>query len=123
MGLPKSRMRESTYFVLASLDDGPLSGYEIIKDVEEFSAGRLRLAVGTLYMVLDRLAGDGYVRCVGDKDVVGQVRNRYALTASGLTSLHAQARRVAMAGLVVQSSGGDRIGKVVTVGGRVRLGR
>jgi PadR family transcriptional regulator, regulatory protein PadR len=114
-------MRKPTYLVLAALADGPLPGYGIIKDVEHFSDGQVRLAVGVLYTVLDRLAGEGYVRPVGDEQVAGRVRKRYGLTASGLTALHAEARRAIAAGLVTQF-GGDRIGKIVTVGGRVRLG-
>jgi PadR family transcriptional regulator, regulatory protein PadR len=48
-------MREPTYFVLASLLDGPLHGYAIIQRSEELSGGRVRLATGTLYTALDRL--------------------------------------------------------------------
>ena len=54
-------MREPTYFVLASLLDGPLHGYAIIQRTGELSGGRVRLATGTLYMVLDRLTAEGYV--------------------------------------------------------------
>jgi PadR family transcriptional regulator PadR len=42
-----SEMREPTYFVLASLLDGPLHGYGIIKRVADLSDGRVRLATGT----------------------------------------------------------------------------
>ena len=52
-------MREPTYFVLASLLDGPLHGYAIIKRAEDMSGGRVRLATGTLYTALDRLTGRG----------------------------------------------------------------
>ena len=40
-------MREPTYFVLASLLDGPLHGYAIIQRTKELSGGRVRLATGT----------------------------------------------------------------------------
>jgi DNA-binding PadR family transcriptional regulator len=55
-------MREPTYFVLASLLDGPLHGYAIIQRTEELSGGRIRLATGTSYTALDRLSSEGYVR-------------------------------------------------------------
>ena len=55
-------MREPTYFVLASLLEGPLHGYAIIKRTEDMSAGRVRLATGTLYTALDRLTAEGYVQ-------------------------------------------------------------
>ena len=41
--------REPTYFILASLIDGPLHEYGIIKQAELLSDGRVRLAAGTLY--------------------------------------------------------------------------
>jgi PadR family transcriptional regulator, regulatory protein PadR len=47
-------MRERTYFVLASLLDGPLHGYVIIQRAEHLSCGQVRLATGTLYTALDQ---------------------------------------------------------------------
>jgi hypothetical protein len=44
----------ATYFVLASLLDGPLHGYAIIQRTKNLSGGRIRLATGTLYTALDR---------------------------------------------------------------------
>ena len=46
-------MAEPTYFVLASLLDGPLHGYAIIRRAEELSAARVRLAAGTSYTAPD----------------------------------------------------------------------
>ena len=37
-------MREPTYFVLASLLDGPLHGYAIIQRTEQLSGGRIKLS-------------------------------------------------------------------------------
>src|SRR5580693_3890730 len=61
---PGAQMREPTYFVLASLLDGPLHGYAIIQRTTELSGGRVRLATGTLYTALDRLSAEGYVELV-----------------------------------------------------------
>ncbi len=55
-------MREPTYFVLAALMSGPLHGYAIMKRAGELSAGRVRLATGTLYTALDRLTAEGQVQ-------------------------------------------------------------
>ena len=44
-----TKMTEATYFILAALLEAPLHGYGIIKRAGEQSAGRVRLAVGTLY--------------------------------------------------------------------------
>jgi DNA-binding PadR family transcriptional regulator len=97
-------MREQTYFVLASLLNGPLHGYAIIKRAEELSGGRVRLATGTLYTALDRLAADGHVRLVSEETVAGRIRRSYGLTEDGATALRAEAQRMAEAAQIVTSS-------------------
>jgi PadR family transcriptional regulator, regulatory protein PadR len=97
-------MREPTYFVLASLLAGPLHGYAIIKRAEELSDGRVRLATGTLYTALDRLAADGHVRLVSEETVAGRIRRSYGLTEDGATALRAEARRMAEAARVITTA-------------------
>jgi PadR family transcriptional regulator len=65
-------LREPTYFILASLIDGPLHGYGIIKQAEQLSGGRVRLAAGTLHGALDRLMADGLVEEQGREVVDGR---------------------------------------------------
>jgi PadR family transcriptional regulator PadR len=101
MDTPHTAMREPTYFVLASLRDGPLHGYAIIKRAEADSGGRVRLATGTLYTALDRLAAEGYVALAGDVVVNGRTRRSYRLTDAGTAALHAEARRMAEAARIV----------------------
>jgi DNA-binding PadR family transcriptional regulator len=58
----------------------------------------LRLAPGTLYEALSRLAGQGLIEALESQDR----RRPYQLTAAGATALHAQLddqRRVADVGL------------------------
>jgi len=98
-------MREPTYFVLASLVDGPLHGYAIIKRTGELSAGRVRLATGTLYTALDRLTVEGYVTQVGEEVVNGRTRRSYALTLTGTAALQAEAQRMLAAARVVMEPG------------------
>jgi PadR family transcriptional regulator PadR len=90
-------MREPTYYILATLLDGPLHGYAIIKRAEELSGGRVRPAAGTLYAALDRLAGEGLVETVREETVNGRARRYYGLTRDGATALRAEARRMAQA--------------------------
>lgn len=108
-------MREPTYFVLASLLEGPLHGYAIIKRAQEISGGRVRLATGTLYTALDRLAGDGYVRLVSEELVGGRIRRSYGLTDEGAAALRAEAQRMAEAARLVTgevaASGAGRFGR------------
>src|SRR5918998_3764175 len=52
-------LRPASYFVLASLLDGPLHGYAIAARAEELSGGEVRLTAGTLYGALERMTGQG----------------------------------------------------------------
>lgn len=52
---------EPAFFILTALVDAPLHGYGIVGEVDRLSEGRVRLKVGTLYGVLDRLVGEGLV--------------------------------------------------------------
>jgi PadR family transcriptional regulator, regulatory protein PadR len=111
-------MREPTYFVLASLLDGPLHGYAIIQRTAELSDGRVRLATGTLYTALDRLTAEGYVELVREEIVNGRARRSYGLTSSGAGALRAEATRMAQAARLVT----DR-GRHLKAGGFARMAR
>ena len=100
-------MREPTYFVLASLLDGPLHGYAIIQRTEELSGGRVRLATGTLYTALDRLTTEGHVELVREEIVNGRARRSYGLTPPGAGALRAEATRMADAARLVTDRGRD----------------
>src|SRR5580692_6936426 len=101
MTIRATAMREPTYYILASLLDGPLHGYALIKRSEDLSGGRVRLATGTLYTALDRLAAEGYVRLVSEEIVNGRVRRSYGLTDPGAAALRAEAVRMAEAAQIV----------------------
>jgi DNA-binding PadR family transcriptional regulator len=101
-------MREPTYFVLASLLDGPLHGYAIIKRTAELSGSRVRIATGTLYSALDRLTAEGYVELVREEIVNGRARRSYGLTTSGAGALRAEATRMAEAARLVTGRGRPR---------------
>ena len=107
-------MREPTYFVLASLLDGPLHGYAIIQRTGELSGGRVRLATGTLYTALDRLTAEGYVELVREEIVNGRARRSYGLTDSGAAALRAEAARMEQAASVVTG----RLGRQDAAAGR-----
>ena len=107
-------MREPTYFVLASLLEGPLHGYAIIKRSAELSAGRVRLATGTLYTALDRLTTEGYVTQVSEEVINGRTRRSYALTPGGAAALQAEAERMTQAAAVVSRAAGRRPARTKT---------
>ncbi|MDN3355601.1 PadR family transcriptional regulator [Actinomadura sp. DC4] len=94
-------MSEPTYFILASLLDGPLHGYAIIKRAEELSGARIRLAVGTLYGALDRLADNGLIVVDREEIVDGRPRRYFTITDDGADAVTQEAKRMAQAARIV----------------------
>src|SRR6266700_2420679 len=101
MGRQTAQMRDPTFLVLVSLQDGPLHGYAIIQLTAELSGGRVRLATGTLYAALDRLAAEDQVNLVREEVVHGRVRRSYGLTSRGASAAEAEAERMADAARLV----------------------
>jgi DNA-binding PadR family transcriptional regulator len=96
-----SSISEPSYFILAALLDGPLHGYGIIKQTAKLSDGRVRLAAGTLYGALDRLADQGLVLADHQEVVEGRTRRYYRLTDHGIRALQGEAVRMEQAARVV----------------------
>ncbi|WP_049571073.1 PadR family transcriptional regulator [Nonomuraea sp. SBT364] len=92
---------EPAYFVLAALLDGPMHGHAIIKAVRVLSESRVKLAVGTLYGALDRLAANHLITVDREETVDGRRRRCFRLTEEGGSQLRAEARRLHQAASVV----------------------
>src|SRR5882672_7684898 len=86
---------EPAFFILAALVGEPRHGYGIVGEVAELSEGRVRLKIGTLYGVLDRLVADGLVELDRDEVQQGRLRRYYRLTERGRHRLSAEAERQA----------------------------
>jgi PadR family transcriptional regulator PadR len=84
-------MTGQAFFVLTALADGPRHGYGIVREVAELSHQRVRLKIGSLYGVLDRLAADGLLEPDRDEAHDGRLRRYYRLTADGRQALAAEA--------------------------------
>jgi PadR family transcriptional regulator PadR len=95
-------LRPASYFVLASLLDGPLHGYAIATRAEELSDGDVRLTAGTLYGALDRMAARGLVQIDREETVEGRLRRYYRLSDEGRQAVAREADRLAAAARVVQ---------------------
>ncbi|HMJ02565.1 MAG TPA: PadR family transcriptional regulator [Conexibacter sp.] len=95
-------LRPASYFVLASLLDGPLHGYAISTRAAELSGDEVRLTAGTLYGALDRMAARGLVEIDGEETVEGRLRRYYRLTDAGRDAVVEEADRLAAAAHVVQ---------------------
>jgi PadR family transcriptional regulator, regulatory protein PadR len=105
-----AELRESTYFVLAVLLDGPRHGYGIAQEAGELSGGRVKLSAGTLYGALERLVTQGLVQRDHDEVVDGRRRRFYRLTERGRTCVEVEAERLRTSALVVQARTAPRRG-------------
>jgi PadR family transcriptional regulator, regulatory protein PadR len=88
-------MTEPAFFILTALVEAPRHGYGLVAEVAKLSDGRVRLKVGTLYGVLDRLVGEGLVELDHDEVQRGRLRRYYRLTEAGGRALAAEAERQA----------------------------
>jgi DNA-binding PadR family transcriptional regulator len=86
---------EPAFFILTALVGAPRHGYGIVGEVDRLSDGRVRLKVGTLYGVLDRLVTDGLVELDREEVQQGRLRRYFRLTERGRRCLAAEAERLA----------------------------
>ena len=84
-------MTGQAFFVLAALAGGPRHGYGIVGEVAELSQGRVKLKIGSLYGVLDRLAAEGLIEPDREEPHDGRLRRYYRLTGDGRRVLAAEA--------------------------------
>jgi PadR family transcriptional regulator PadR len=96
-------MTGQAFFVLTALADGPRHGYGIVGEVAELSRGRVRLKIGSLYGVLDRLAGEGLIEPDREEAHDGRLRRYYRLTRNGRSALADEAQIRAATARVVRA--------------------
>ncbi|MEU9266136.1 PadR family transcriptional regulator [Streptomyces sp. NPDC048251] len=88
-------MTQAAFFVLTALADQPRHGYGILREIEELSDGEVRLRVGTLYGVLDRLSADGLIALDREEVQQGRLRRYCRVTDEGVDALVVEADRMA----------------------------
>jgi PadR family transcriptional regulator PadR len=110
MGMAIKPMTGQAFFVLTALADGPRHGYGIVGDVDELSQGRVRLKIGGLYGVLDRLAAEGLIEPDREESRDGRLRRYYRLTRDGRGALAEEAELRAASARVVRA----RLGRLGT---------
>ena len=91
------------FYILTALADGPRHGYGIVGEVAELSQGRVKLKIGSLYGVLDRLAADGLIEPDREEAHDGRLRRYYRLTEGGRQALAEEAELRAATALVVRA--------------------
>lgn len=88
----------TVFEILLALSGGDLHGYEIMREVESRSGGRVVLHAGTLYRALHRLLDAGLVEELEerpDPEHDDERRRYYTLTRLGRDVATAEARRLA----------------------------
>jgi DNA-binding PadR family transcriptional regulator len=97
--MPKQKLSPlpaAAFQILLALADDDLHGYEIMRRVEEQTAGRTRLGPGTLYNSIQALVDAGFIAEVSKADQSNDERRRYyRLTAAGRKAGRDEAERLA----------------------------
>jgi len=84
-------LTEAVYYILLSLLT-PRHGYGIMQNTEILSAGRVRLAAGTLYGAINSLLEKGWIAALpGEKD---SRKKEYVITEEGKAILKAEILRL-----------------------------
>jgi PadR family transcriptional regulator len=96
-------MTAQAFFVLTALADVPRHGYGIVGEVSELSQGRVKLKIGSLYGVLDRLAAEGLIEPDREEARDGRLRRYYRLTRDGRLALAAEAELRSASARVVRA--------------------
>ena len=88
-------MTDAALQMMMSLADAPKHGYAIRLDVEERTAGAMRLGSGTLYEGLQRLGDWGWIEEVEAPPAPdSKPRRFYGLTVAGRSALESELRRL-----------------------------
>jgi PadR family transcriptional regulator len=95
-------MTGQAFFVLTALADGPRHGYGIVGEVADLSHGQVRLKIGSLYGVLERLTAEGLIEPDRDEAHDGRLRRYYRLTQDGRRALAEEAELRAATARVVR---------------------
>jgi DNA-binding PadR family transcriptional regulator len=88
----------AAFQILLSLAEEDLHGYAIMRQVEEQTAGRMRLGPGTLYSSIQTLLEEKLIEEIESReDTTGSKERRryYRLTSSGRKLARAEAERLA----------------------------
>lgn len=98
-----SSLTPASFWILTTLASQRRHGYDILRETEAASDGRVTLKVATLYAALERLESEGLVRPDGEEIVDGRTRRYFCLTDAGGSRLAAEADAMAAAARVAQA--------------------
>ncbi|ATO27198.1 PadR family transcriptional regulator [Bacillus atrophaeus] len=69
--------------LLTLLNERPMYGYELVKEMEQRSGNELQMKEGTLYPSLHKLERQGYISSYWEKQLKGPDRKYYRITDEG----------------------------------------
>ena len=98
--VPGQPLTPAVFHILLALADGDKHGYAIMKDVEQQTAGRLKLGPGTLYGTIKRLLAADLIVEIDerpDPDLDDERRRYYRLTGAGRQLARQENQRLAQA--------------------------
>ena len=96
--MPKQKLSPlpaAAFQILMALADDDLHGYEIMRRVEEQSAGHMRLGPGTLYSSIQALLEAAFIAEVPGEAEGDERRRYYRLTPTGRKAAREEAERLA----------------------------
>jgi len=97
--------------ILSLLEEQPMYGFQISREIERRSQGTLRFREGLLYPALHQLEREGLVEAEWQSSSQGPRRKYYQLTSRGKREAEKQRKRwLAFSGAVNRVLGGRPIG-------------
>lgn len=84
-------LTEASFYILLSLIK-PLHGYGIMQKVEELTAGRVRLAAGTLYGAINSMLEKGWIKALPEEK--DSRKKEYIITPVGRKILEEEMTRL-----------------------------
>jgi DNA-binding PadR family transcriptional regulator len=72
------------YYILKQLSEREMTGYDLLKDIEEKTGGGWRPGTGSIYPILNQLNTLGYIRAI--KEPASRSQKIYAITEKGRES-------------------------------------
>lgn len=120
-GLP---LTPAVFHIMLALADGERHGYSILREVERYTEGKLKLGPTTLYRSIRQMLAAGYIvetESRPDPELDDERRRYYRLTDVGRRVALAETRRLArLVSLAQSTSLGASFG--ATPGGQLNLG-
>ena len=90
-------LKQAVFHILLAIASGEKHGYGIMKEIEQFTSGRVVIGPGTLYRSIKQMVQDQLIyECEVDEEEDSQDERRrtYCLTDFGMQVVKAEAKRL-----------------------------